>query len=235
MARNQARRIASTVRATLAIPGVDLVLVVDDGSTDNTQELARKAGAVVVRQSHPRGRASSLETGAAVIAMRDESGYRPRSILVLPGSLGNYAIGATALVEAVRADVTDLAIGLTDGGAVAQGMAANAARAAIERITNWSAAQPLSVIRCLNRDAWEASLPLARGAGVEAGMTLDVIEAGLRVTEVECEIRHKASRVADKSLGRKTRQYRDVMLAVSARRVRTILKRNPREGDTRAS
>ena len=49
VAHNQARYIAATVRAATAIPGIDLVLVVDDASTDNTQELARKAQVTVVR------------------------------------------------------------------------------------------------------------------------------------------------------------------------------------------
>ena len=232
VAHNQARRIAATVRATLVIPGVDLVLVVDDGSTDNTQDLARKAGAVVVRHSHVRGRAVSMETGAAVIAMRDDPHIQPRSLLLLPGSLGNYAIGAAPLVQAVRQGVTDLAVGLTEGRARSVTLAANVARKAVERSAEWSPLQPLSVIRCLSRDAWESSVPLARGAGLEIGMTLDVLTAGLRVTEVECEIRHKGGRAAERTAGRKARQYRDVTIAVGARRVRTILKRSAYEGES---
>ena len=68
-AKDEARRIAATVRAAKAIPHVDMVLVVDDGSEDNTQDVAREAGAVVVRHSHNRGKAAAMETGAAVIAM----------------------------------------------------------------------------------------------------------------------------------------------------------------------
>lgn len=62
-AKDEARRIAQTVRAAKAIPHVDLVLVVDDGSEDNTQDVARDAGAVVVRHSHNRGKAAAMETG----------------------------------------------------------------------------------------------------------------------------------------------------------------------------
>src|SRR6187402_2324997 len=63
VAHDHARQIAATVRAARAIPGVDLVLVVDDASSDNTQELARKAGAVTVRNSHSRGRTAAIELG----------------------------------------------------------------------------------------------------------------------------------------------------------------------------
>jgi len=220
VAHNHARYIAATVRAVLAIPGIDLVLVVDDASSDNTQELARKAGAVVVRHSHERGRAASVETGASVIAMRDEMGAEPRSILLLEGSLGSFAIGAAPLVPAVTEGVCDIAIALTDAVPVSPGASSQAARKAIEKASNWSPRQPLSRIRCISRPALEAAMPLWRGAGMEVAMTLDAIAAGYLVTEVECEIRHKPHAPDERSLGTRTSQYRDVMLAIGSRRVR---------------
>lgn len=220
VAHNQARRIAATVRAARAIPGIDLVLVVDDGSTDNTQDLARKAGAVVVRHSHYRGRTVSVETGASVIAMRDDPSQPPRSILLLQGSLGHYAIGAAPLVQAITEHVADLAVALTDMRMRSTGMAAKVARRAVEHASSWTPQQPLSRIRCITREALEAAMPLSRGAGLDIGMTLDVLNAGFTVTEVECEIRHKPHTGADRSVARRAQQYRDVMVAVSARRVR---------------
>ena len=218
VAHNQARRIAATVRAARAIPGIDLVLVVDDASTDNTQELARKAGAVVVRHSHHRGRAASVETGASVIEMRDEEGRAPRSILMLPGSLGQHAIGAAPLVPAVTEHVADMAIALTAESGFAGGATTKAARRAVERASGWLPVEPLGSIRCMTREALEAAMPLARGAGLEVGMTIDVLHAGLTATEVECEIRHRPGR--NRTATMRANQYRDVMMAVSARGLR---------------
>jgi len=220
VAHDQARYIAATVRAARAIPGVDLVLVVDDASTDNTQELARKAGAVVVRNSHERGRSPSVELGASVIAMRDEPGLTPRALLLLEGSLGSHAIGAAPLVPAVTEGVCDMAIGLTDIKPISTGPTAKAARRAIEVATNWTPQQPLSRIRCVSRDALEAAIPLARGAGLEVALTLDALAAGFLVTELECDVRQKAHSQDHRSLGTRANQYRDVMLAVASRRVK---------------
>ncbi len=223
VAHNQARRIAATVRASRAIPGVDLVLVVDDGSADNTQHLARKAGAVVVRHSHRRGRSVSIETGSAVVSMRDEEGKPPRAVLLMEPGLGNAAIGAAPLVEAVLESVADMAIGLTDGGNRATGATAGSARKAIAALSGWNPIQPLSRVRCLTREALEAALPLSHGAGLETGMTLDVIYAGLTVTEVESEMRHRVyKKTATRPLARVS-QYRDVMMAISSRRIRLSL------------
>jgi hypothetical protein len=77
-AKDEQARIAATVRAAKAIPNADLVVVVDDGSIDDTQHVARAAGAVVVRHSVNRGKASAMETGASVVAMRDVPGSPPR-------------------------------------------------------------------------------------------------------------------------------------------------------------
>jgi len=220
VAHDQARYIAATVRAARAIPGVDLVLVVDDASTDNTQDLARKAGAVTVRNSHSRGRTAAIELGASVIAMRDEPGATARAILLLEGSLGSFAIGAAPLVPAVTEGVCDMAIALTDSAPVSTGPTAKAARRAIELASNWIPQQPLSRIRCISRDALEAAMPLARGAGLEVALTLDVLAAGYLVTEVECEIRHKPNAADRRSLGARATQYRDVMVAIAARRAK---------------
>lgn len=223
VAHNQARRIAATVRATRVIPGIEFVLVVDDGSTDNTQDLARKAGAVVVRHSHRRGRSASIETGSAVIAMRDIPGAEPRVILLMEPGLGNAAIAAAPLVEAVLERVADMAVGLADDAARQQSLASRAARKAIAALSGWNPLQPLSKVRCLTREALEVALPLARGAGLEAGLTVDVLDAGLTVTEVACDIRHRPSS-ARSNLGVQASQYRDVMMAISSRRVRISLK-----------
>ncbi|WP_228375140.1 glycosyltransferase [Demequina iriomotensis] len=220
VAHNQARRIAATVRAALAIPGVDLVLVVDDASTDNTQELARRAGAVVVRHSHVRGRSAAVETGASVIAMRDEPEGTPRAILILDPNLGHYAIGAAPLVPAVLEGVCDLAVALTDSQAVAPGVPSKIARTAVERATGWSPRQPLGRIRCLTREALEVAMPLARGNGLEVAMTLDVLHAGLAITEVECDIRHKGPSIEDRTPMGRANRYREVLTVVSARRIR---------------
>ncbi len=221
-AKDEAERIASTVRAARAIPHVDLVLVVDDGSDDDTGARARAAGAVVVRHATNRGKASALETGAAVVAMRDSEDDLPRMLLFLDADLGETAVNAAPLVPPVWAGRADMSIAVLpkQAGAGGRGIVTGTARRAIHRFTGWAPAQPLSGQRCITRAAFEAALPLARGWGVETGMTIDVLLKGFAVVEVPCDLRHRPSGNDLAGQLHRAAQLRDVMAAVAARRLR---------------
>jgi hypothetical protein len=221
-AKDEQERIAATVRSARAIPYVDLVLVVDDGSEDDTQHAARAAGAVVVRHSHNRGKAAAMETGAAVVAMRDAPGRPERLLLFIDGDLGDTAVNTAPLVTPVREGVADLAIALLprQEGAGGRGIVVGAARRAIHALTGWTPTQPLSGMRCLTREAFEAATPLARGWGVETGMTIDLLRKGYVAVEVPCDLKHRPSTNDLKGQLHRAAQYRDVLVAVNARRVR---------------
>lgn len=229
-AKDEASRIATTVRSARAIPLVDLVLVVDDGSEDNTQDVAREAGAVVVRHSHNRGKSAAMETGAAVVAMRDVPGRAPRILLFVDADLGETAVNTAPLVPPVAEGVADLAIATlpAQAGAGGRGFVVKAARRAIRAMTGWSPKQPLSGQRCMTREAFEAATPLARGWGVEVGMTIDLLRQGYVAVEIPCELRHRPSGKDLRGQMHRAAQYRDVQLAISARRVRRGAGTGPR-------
>ncbi|WP_253953887.1 glycosyltransferase [Schaalia sp. 19OD2882] len=194
-AHNVGRDIASTVRSCRAIPGVDLIIVVDDGSSDDTARAARAGGAVVVSHTVERGRSSAMETGVKVAAMRDALEAPLRHILFLSADLGESAVEASALVSAVDAGIADCAVGVLpdaqnrsrESGAV------NLARTAIRRATGWEPVNPLAQERCLTREALNAAMPFSGGFGLEAGLTIDILAAGLSVVELPCAFVHLGS------------------------------------------
>lgn len=96
--------VVTTLRATL--PGA-LVVVVDDGSTDATGEVARAAGAITVRFDRNRGKgaalragiAAALDAGSDVLVTIDADGqHDPEFAVRLVGVLTacDLAIGARA-------------------------------------------------------------------------------------------------------------------------------------------
>ena len=91
------------------------------------------------------------------------------------------------------------------------------------RLTGWSPVQPLSGMRCLTAEAFDAARPLAPGWGVEVGLTVDVLAAGLRVEEVPCELQHRVSGSDWRGQVHRAAQYRDVWRALTRRRLRQAL------------
>jgi glycosyltransferase involved in cell wall biosynthesis len=220
-AYNEAERIGETVTAALTVPGVDVVVVASDGSTDATVRVAREAGAQVWWSPRNQGKAAAMLNGADAVrgvdARRPADG--PRHLLFLDADLGRTAANAGPLVEPVAAGEADLAIAVFAnrvklGG---HGFVVRLAGAGIGRATGWTPAQPLNGQRCLTRAAFEAARPLARGFGVETAMTIDLKRKGLRIVEVEVDMAHRATGRDLAAQLHRARQFADVALALATR------------------
>jgi glycosyltransferase involved in cell wall biosynthesis len=225
-ARNESDRIRATVVGAAGLPGVDLVVVVDDGSTDDTAGLAGDAGATVVRHGRGRGKAAAMETGAEAVRLVETTAAPgaagpPRHLLFLDGDLAATAAQAGPLIEPVRAGDADMTIAVfadrvRQGG---HGFVVGLSGAGIERATGWRPAQPLNGQRCLTRAAFELARPLAAGFGAETALTIDLLNRGMRVTQVEVPLAHRATGNDWRSQVHRARQFADVARALTVRAI----------------
>ncbi|HEX2822270.1 MAG TPA: glycosyltransferase [Streptosporangiaceae bacterium] len=221
-ARNEADRIAATVTASAGLPGVGLVVVVDDGSRDATAAVAQRAGAAVMRHPGNRGKGAAMETGAEATRLVDQREDRDtsRHLLFLDADLGDTAGQAGPLIDPVIAGTADMTIAVFAatvklGG---HGLVVGLSGAGIRRATGWQPRQPLNGQRCLTRAAFEAARPLAHGWGVETALTIDLLRQGLRITEVEVELAHRATGTGLRAQLHRAHQLTDVARALAARR-----------------
>jgi hypothetical protein len=220
-ARNEADRIAATVAAAAGLAGVGLVVVVDDGSRDATAAVARRAGAAVMRHSRNRGKGAAMETGAEAVQLIDQRERRdhPRHLLFLDADLGDTAVQAGPLTDPVIAGTADMTIAFFAatvklGG---HGLVVGLSGAGIRRATGWQPRQPLNGQRCLTRAAFEAARPLAHGWGVETALTIDLLRQGLRITEVEVDLAHRATGAGLRGQLHRAHQLTDVARALAVR------------------
>ncbi|WP_432562525.1 glycosyltransferase family 2 protein [Kineococcus sp. SYSU DK003] len=231
-AKDEQERIAATVRAVAGLPVVDVVVVVDDGSSDLTSKAARDAGAVVVAHARNRGKAAAMQTGARAVAdwerARPRPGVRPRPLLFVDADLADSAVATAPLAGPVLAGEADMTIAVLPRQATAgggHGFVVGLSRRGTVAATGWSPEQPLSGMRCLSRAAFEAALPLARGWGVETALTIDLLRAGFRVVEVPCDLHHRVTGRDLRAQVHRAKQFRDVARALGRRRVADALGR----------
>jgi glycosyltransferase involved in cell wall biosynthesis len=167
------------------------VIVVDDGSTDGTSDLARAAGAIVVRHPYNKGNGASVKTGLRTakgefILIIDADGqHRPADALRLAERLGEY----------------DLVVGARSGDTQA-----TRARRLGNALLNWLAGyltgRPIpdltSGFRAARRDLVREFIHLLpNGFSTPATTTLAFIKAGYTVgfEPIEAEVRVGTSKI----------------------------------------
>jgi glycosyltransferase involved in cell wall biosynthesis len=221
-AYNEADRIGATLDALAqAFPAAPL-WVADDGSTDRTPEIARDAGARVVRSERVIGKGAAV-TQAALEALNDappcEQGSDQSTVFVLcDGDLGESAAQLGPLAEAVRRGDTDVAVAAfarRAGGGF--GLAVGFARWAIRRRCGLETTAPISGQRALSARAMRDVLPFAPDFGMELGMTIDAVRSGHRVAELELELAHRSTGRTLAGFAHRSRQLLDFVRAYLAR------------------
>lgn len=224
-AKNEEEWIAATVRSTASLTGVPTVIVADDGSTDQTGTHAAAAGAVVVRHERSRGKAAAIESGVNALGVLEERDRKPEAdvLLLLDADLADSAAHAHELITPVTADRAALSIGVLPSQSTAESatggiqIVLSTARRGIADLCGFDTQTPLSGQRCLTRRAFELASPLATGFGVEVGMTIDIVRAGLTVIETDVELEHRERRPDGAGQLHRTKQLRDVTRALTAR------------------
>jgi glycosyltransferase involved in cell wall biosynthesis len=221
-AYDESERIAETVTAALSVtpPHTDpaRVVVVDDGSSDDTGDRAAAAGAIVARHPRRRGKGAALATGTRAA---EELGAS--HLVFLDADLRASAAQWPRLAAPVLAGAADLSVATlpaqeAPGGG--RGRVVRLARAGIASMTGFRAEQPLSGQRCLTIAAYRSVSPLARGFGIEVGMTIDAVRAGLRVVEVPVPFFHRVTGADWRGAAHRARQLVHVARTLVARRAR---------------
>jgi glycosyltransferase involved in cell wall biosynthesis len=183
-ARNEEERLGDTLAALRsAFPGARLI-VADDASTDRTPDIAREAGAELVRSEKRLGKGGANTPAAEAALAHDPSG-----VLLCDGDLGASAAALTGLLG--HGDIAIAKFARRVGGGF--GIALKSSRWVVEKRAGRTLDAPLSGQRALTPDALRAVLPFAPGFGMETAMNIDAIRAGLSVTEVELGLEHRAT------------------------------------------
>jgi len=186
-AYNEERFIASVVLK--ARRQADIVLVVDDGSGDDTAALAEAAGAVVERHDRNQGKGAALNTG--FIRARQ---FHPAAVVVLDGDAQHPPEEMGRVLEPILRGEADIVV----GSRYLQHNRTPAHRVlgqwAVTSLTNVASGIRLtdsqSGYRAFSPRALEAITFGSRGFSVESEMQFLARDVGLRMVEVPITIHY---------------------------------------------
>jgi glycosyltransferase involved in cell wall biosynthesis len=204
-AYNESERIAATIAAARTLPAVGEIIVVDDGSADDTATIAEQAGAEVVFRQKNQGKGAALQRAYRL--------SRGRVLLLLDADLGDSAREAAKLLEPVVTGTADMTIATfpknpnKKGGV---GLVVRLARNGIRQLTGRTMEAPLSGQRAVRREALEEIGGFADGWGAEVWLTVRALWAGQRVLEIPTEMTHRVTGRSPGDLWHRAQQYRAV-------------------------
>jgi glycosyltransferase involved in cell wall biosynthesis len=168
-AYNEAERIGAVLEPLLAAPSVDEIVVVDDGSTDGTAEVAQRYGVKVVRLGENRGKGAAMAAG-----VREANGD---TLLFLDADLtGLTPKHLEDLVNAYKAGDADVVIAVFRKGRPATDFS--------QRLVPFLSGQ-----RIMPKRLWEKAEGLAKESnfGIEVALTKLAFREGWRQKTVVWE------------------------------------------------
>lgn len=185
-AYNEERFIGSVV--IKACKYADVVIVVDDGSSDATAEIAHLAGATVIKQEKNAGKGAALSTG-----LKKARELRPAVVVVLDADYQHQPREMGLVTAPVLAGEADIVIG---SRYLCNGSNTPAHRVWGHRVFNLltngasgvAVSDSQSGFRAFSPAALEAITFHSNGFSVESEMQFIAREQGLRMTEVPITI-----------------------------------------------
>lgn len=187
-AYNEAECIGATVTAVRGIKDVTEIVVIDDGSQDDTAAQAEAAGADVTLRIPHAGKGAALQAGFAV--------SRGEILLLLDADLGETAAEAPVLLiplQMDRAEMTIATFPVIPGKGGGVGLVVRLARSGIQMLTGRVMQAPLSGQRALRRSTIDKLGGFDSGWGVEIALTVQALRAGFRVEEIPTTMTHRVT------------------------------------------
>ncbi|SCH11330.1 MULTISPECIES: glycosyltransferase family 2 protein [unclassified Romboutsia] len=188
-AYNEESRIKNTLEAIKNIKEINEIVVVDDGSSDNTTKVASEVNSekiVVLKLDKNKGKGYALNYGLK-IAMKNAD-----IIGFLDADLGSSASDVKKLIDPILNDEADVVIAKfppakKKGGL---GFVKGLAKDSVFEMTGVELDATLSGQRLFKKEVLEKFNEIPFGYGVEVGMTIDILKYGYKIKEVLVNMTH---------------------------------------------
>jgi len=206
-AYNEEERIGATLRAVMQRGFAGEIIVVDDGSSDNTAMIARDAGARVIQLERNLGKGEALNRAAACVSSD--------VVVFLDADLGDSAGQGELLVKPVLEGLADVAVARFPRPKKKGGFGL------VKKLAAWGIRQagmevkePLSGQRAMSREVLRDVLPFHGGFGIEVGMSIRALRHGYRIIEVDTSMSHAETGRDIKGFLHRGRQFLDVLKVI---------------------
>ncbi len=214
-AYNEEKRIFNTVNSLKKSKYINKILVIDDGSTDNTREIAMKTGVDVISSEGNIGKGNALNLGLKTIS------YEEDIIVFIDADLENTAIEVDKLIAPILYENIDVTIArfkpaLKKGGF---GLVKKMAQKGVELFTGQVIDSCLSGQRAFKAEVLKNIKKIPSKFGVEIGMLIDILNKGYSVKEVDVDMKHRETGRDINGFIHRGRQFYQILYTLIYKRI----------------
>lgn len=195
---------------------VDEVIVIDDGSVDNTSEIAKLAGAVVVRHDENKGYGAAIRSIFAEAKKRD-----PDVLVIIDADAQHNPHEIPRLISPIR-DGFDFVVGSREQQKGNIPLYRRFGQKVLSRSTNILSQEGLSDsesgFRAFSRKAISALELRESGMAVSAETVIEAAEQGLKVTEVPISIEYSRDSSTINPLAHGLGVFTKILVMISERK-----------------
>lgn len=186
-AYNEEDRISDTIRGLTDIEEIDEIIVINDGSTDNTVERAKKVGAKIVNIKNNSGKGTALKEGLKFV--------KNDIVVFLDADVGLTSREVKKLIVPIINDEADVTIAKFPKVNIKSGfgLVKSLARKGIKYFTGYEIESSLSGQRAFKKKVLDDIKTFYKGYGIEVGMTIDILNKGYKIKEVEVNMTHSVT------------------------------------------
>ncbi|MGB9814238.1 MAG: glycosyltransferase family 2 protein [Thermovenabulum sp.] len=206
-AYNEAKKIESVIDSLKKIKEINEIIVVNDGSTDDTGKKAEIKGVKVVnlKKNHGKGYACFAgfkeAEGDIILFLDADIKFDREDILALINPIIHGEADMTVAGFKKTSNIKEGGFGITKGFA----------RVGIYVFTKKFFNFPLSGQRAVKRKFLEELKCFPKGYGMEVGITIDVIKKGGRVKEILTNMHHEGTKKDLKGFVHRGKQLLDIL------------------------
>src|SRR5690554_4561612 len=218
-AYNEAARIGHTINSLENLPYIDNILVVDDGSNDNTAYIAASAGANVLSLPKNMGKAYAMKKGYEVM--------QTHILVFLDGDITEGADEIIKLIKPICEGKAESVIArFPQSGKGGFGIVRALATKGLYLLTGKNLTSVLSGQRAILRNAINESFFNYKGFGIEFGLTIDMLLKNVKILEVNVTMKHRTTGPDLKGFLHRFQQFVDILRVIIKKTKEKILSKN---------
>ncbi|MFW6021942.1 MAG: glycosyltransferase family 2 protein [Halanaerobiaceae bacterium] len=202
---NEEKHLERTLKS-LSFDWIDELIIVNDGSTDRTPNIARKYSRDVIDLPENMGKGEAVSAGVQKC--------KGSIIVIIDADLGESVMEIKKLVDPLINDNYKAVVAVLPIKGGGLGIVRGLANMGMKVLTGKKMRAPLSGQRAFRREIINNILPLQSGFGLEIGINRAFIDNNIDFCEVDCNFHHRITGQDISGYRHRIKQFKEILKAI---------------------